>query len=205
LINSQKKTSIIFNNFSVFFNNTKGEVVSLDKNSGELIWLTSTLSFEESNQSFLYKTSDLVLDNSSIYLSNNKNKFISIDVRSGLINWTQMLDSQLRPIIVDDIILTVSTNGYLYVIQKKTGKIIRITNIFSNLKKGLRKKIKPTGFAVSFKDIFVTTNVGQLFVINTSDGKQNLLHKISRDKISKPYINNKKLYVIKDNQIIKLN
>jgi len=177
----------------------------LDKNSGELIWLTSTLSFEESNQSFLYKTSDLVLDNSSIYLSNNKNKFISIDVRSGLINWTQMLDSQLRPIIVDDIILTVSTNGYLYVIQKKTGKIIRITNIFSNLKKGLRKKIKPTGFAVSFKDIFVTTNVGQLFVINTSDGKQNLLHKISRDKISKPYINNKKLYVIKDNQIIKLN
>ncbi len=205
LINSQKKTSIVFNNSSVFFNNSKGEIISLDKESGELIWLTSTITYAESFQSFLLKTSDLVLDESSIYLSNNKNDFFSIDAVTGIVNWSQMLDSQLRPVVVDDIIITVSNNGYLYVIEKNTGNILRITNIFSNSKKRFTKNIKPTGFVSSLKDIIITTDSGKLLVVNISDGKLNLSYKVSRDKISKPYISDKKLYIVKDNEIIKLN
>ena len=56
LINSQKKTSIIFNDSSVFLNNSKGEIISLDKENGELIWLTPIISYEENLQSFLIKT-----------------------------------------------------------------------------------------------------------------------------------------------------
>ena len=111
----------------------------------------------------------------------------------------------LRPVVVDNIIITVSNNGYLYVIEKYTGNILRITNIFSNFKKRFTKNIKPTGFVSSLKDIIITTDSGKLLVVNVSDGKLNLSYKLSRDKISKPYINDKKLYVVKDNEIIKLN
>ena len=40
--------------------------------------------------------------------------------------------------------------------------------------------------------------------LKTSDGKKSLSYKISREKISKPYINNRKLYVVKNNEIIRL-
>ena len=35
----------------------------------------------------------------------------------GIINWSESLSSNLRPIIVDDIIMTVSDKGYLYISQ----------------------------------------------------------------------------------------
>ena len=132
LINSQKKTSIIFNKTSVIFNNSRGEIISLDKENGGLIWLTSTISYGETFQAFLIKTSELVQNGNSIYFSNNQNKFYSLDLNTGIINWSESLSSILRPIIVDDIIMTVSDKGYLYIMEKQSGNIIRITDVFSN-------------------------------------------------------------------------
>ena len=72
LINSQKQTSVVINKESVIFNNTKGEIISLDKLNGNLNWLTPTIEYGESFQSFLVKNSDLVLNKNSVYFSNNK-------------------------------------------------------------------------------------------------------------------------------------
>ena len=204
LINSQKKTSIIFNKTSVIFNNSRGEIISLDKENGGLIWLTSTISYGETFQAFLIKTSELVQNGNSIYFSNNQNKFYSLDLNTGIINWSESLSSILRPIIVDDIIMTVSDKGYLYIMAKQSGNIIRITDVLSNFKLKKRKKIQPTGFVASQNNLYLSTNIGQLLVVKTSDGKKSLSYKISREKISKPYINNRKLYVVKNNEIIRL-
>ncbi len=54
------------------------------------------------------------------------------------------------------------------------------------------------------KSIFITTNTGQILTTNISNGKTISSYKISRNKISEPYVNNKKLYVIKDDEIIRL-
>ena len=86
LINSQKQTSVIITKDSVIFNNTKGEIISLNKFDGNLNWLTPTVEYGESLQSFLVKNSDLVLDENDIYFSNNKNSFFSLDANLGLIN-----------------------------------------------------------------------------------------------------------------------
>ena len=40
---------------SVIFNNTKGEIISLNKFDGNLNWLTPTVEYGESLQSFLVK------------------------------------------------------------------------------------------------------------------------------------------------------
>ena len=205
LINSQKKTSIILDNSSVFFNNSRGEIVALDKENGQLIWLTSTIKFDDSFQSFLHKTSKLVLNNNSIYFSNNADKFYSLDLKTGIINWTQSINSLLKPIIVDNIIFTISSSGYLYIIEKDSGNIIRVTDSFSNFKSRKRKNVQPTGFIIGKKEIFISTNIGQIIVVNTATGKVNLTYKVSRNKISEPYVSNKNLYVVKDNEILRLN
>lgn len=205
LINSQKQTSIVIDKDKVIFNNSKGEIIALDKDSGNLIWITPSISFDESFQSFLLKSSDLVLDNESLYISNNRNNFYSLDVNTGLVNWRQNINSSLRSVIIDNVIFTISDNGYLFIIEKGTGNIVRSTNVLSNFKQKKRNKIKLTGFLVSSDKIYLTSNNGHLILINIEDGKQDEIFKVSREKISKPYVNNESLYIVKDDQIIKIN
>ena len=205
LINSQQQTSVIINNENVIFNNSKGEIISLDKMSGNLNWLTPTIEYGESLQSFLVKNSDLVLNDDSIYFSNNNNSFFSLDVNLGLVNWKQSINSYLRPVIIDNIVLTISPKGYLYILDKKSGNIIRSTDIFYNLKPRKRDKIQISGFISTKEKIYLSTNNGKIIVINIRDGNLDLVYRISRSKISKPYVNNSKLYIIKDNGIIKIN
>ena len=205
LINSQKQTSIVIDKDKVIFNNSKGEIIALDKDSGNLIWITPSISFDESFQSFLLKSSDLVLDNENLYISNNRNNFYSLDVNTGLVNWRQNINSSLRSVIIDNVIFTISDNGYLFIIDKNTGNIVRSTNVLSNFKQKKRDKIKLTGFLVSSDKIYLTSNNGHLILINIEDGKQDEIFKVSREKISKPYVNNESLYIVKDDQIIKIN
>ena len=205
LINSQQQTSVIINEESVIFNNSKGEIISLDKMSGNLNWLTPTIEYGESLQSFLVKNSDLVLNDNSIYFSNNNNSFFSLDVNLGLVNWKQSINSYLRPVIIDNIVLTISPKGYLYILEKKSGNIIRSTDIFYNLKPRKRDKIQISGFISTKEKIYLSTNNGKIIVVNIRDGNLDLVYRISRSKISKPYVNNSKLYIIKDNGIIKIN
>ena len=205
LINSQKQTSVIISDDSVIFNNTKGEIISLDKSNGNLNWLTPTIEYGESLQSFLVKNSDLVLDENNIYFSNNKNSFFSLDVNLGFINWRQDISSKLRPVVIDNIILTISPKGYLYILEKNSGNIIRVTDIFYNLKSKKRKKLEINGFIATMDKIYLSTKNGKIIKVNIENGNIDLVYRLSRSKISKPYVNNSKIYIIKDNGIIKIN
>ena len=205
LINSQQQTSVIINKENVIFNNSKGEIISLDKMSGNLNWLTPTIEYGESLQSFLVKNSDLVLDGNNIYFSNNKNSFFSLDVNLGFINWRQDISSELRPVVIDNIILTISPKGYLYILEKNSGNIIRVTDIFYNLKSKKRKKLEINGFIATMDKIYLSTKNGKIIKVNIENGNIDLVYRLSRSKISKPYVNNSKIYIIKDNGIIKIN
>ena len=205
LINSQKQTSVIISDDSVIFNNTKGEIISLDKLNGNLNWLTPTIEYGESLQSFLVKNSDLVLDENNIYFSNNKNSFFSLDVNLGFINWRQDISSKLRPVVIDNIILTISPKGYLYILEKNSGNIIRVTDIFYNLKSKKRKKLEINGFIATMDKIYLSTKNGKIIKVNIENGNIDLVYRLSRSKISKPYVNNSKIYIIKNNGIIKIN
>ena len=94
--------------------------------------------------------------------------------------------------------------GFLVVIDNNNGNIIRITNIFDRFKKKKRSKIKPEGFIVGNKNIYLTTNNGRLFIINILSGKTEEILKIDRERISRPFVLNQNLFIIKNNAIIKL-
>ena len=205
LIKSQKKLSIVFDDKKVYFNNSRGDIYSLDKESGNLVWLTPTRKNIDSMQSFLLKTSKLVLDQNNLFFSNNKSNFYSLDASTGSIEWTQNISSDLKPIITKNIIFSISSDGYLFIIEKKSGNIIRITDIYKEMNSKKIKDILVSGFVVGEKKIYLSLNNGKLLQINISDGRVSSIFKVSRENISEPFINNGKMFIVKDNEIIKLN
>ena len=204
LIRSQKKLSMVILNNNLYFTNSIGDISAVDINKGELLWQLPTQKSSIIESSFSLQTSDLITDAKSIFFSNNKNQFFSIDIKSGSFNWENEINSYLRPALVDNYLITVSLEGYLIIIEKKTGNIIRVTDIFKNFKIKNRKKIKPTGFIVGTNNIYVSTNNGRLLVTDILTGKTYKTLKIDNQKISKPFIQNKNLFLIKKNGIIKL-
>ena len=203
-IKSQKKLSLVILNGKVYFNNSIGDISAVDVNSGNLIWQTPTQSSSIYESAFLLKTSDLVANDESILLSNNKNEFFSINANTGVLNWKQKINSNLRPTIVDNLVFTVTMEGFLVVVENSTGNIIRVTNVFDRFKKKKKSKIKPVGFIVGASNIYLTTDNGRLIIIDILSGKSSLILKIDNEKISRPFILNKNLFIVKDNAIIKL-
>ena len=205
LIRSQKKLSMVIVNDLLYFKNSIGDISAVDLNQGELLWQLPTQSSLIYEASFSLETSDLVTDGNALFFSNNKNQFFSIDLDTGSFNWKNKVNSNLRPTLIEDYIFTVSLEGYLIVIDKKSGNIIRVTDIFKNFKKKKREQIKPVGLVVGLKNIYLTIDNGRLMIINTKIGKTNSILKIDSDKISRPFVLDKNMYVVKDNAIIKLN
>jgi len=205
LIRSQKRLSMVIVEDVIYFNNSLGDISAVRINDGELLWQLPTQSDVLYESSFSLETSDIITDNKDLFFSNNKNQFFSINIKSGSFNWKNSVNSNLRPTVVDNFIITVSLEGYLIVIDKITGNIIKVTDIFNNFKPKKRKDILPTGFIVGLKNIYLSTNIGRLLVIDIKSGQTISTLKIDKEKISRPFVSNQNLYLAKDNAIIKLN
>ena len=199
--NTDYSLAIIDN--QVIFNNSIGDITAVDISSGLIIWQLPTQSSNIINQTYNFKLSNLVSDGKSIFFSNNRNEFYSVDIKTGSLNWKNDISSKLTPVILDEFILTISEDGHLFTIQKEQGNILRINDIYSLYKAKKRKDIKPEGFVIANNKIFLTNNNGHLIVINLKTGKIEQIKKIAREKISKPYIFNQHLYLVKNGTIVK--
>ena len=204
-IKSEKKLSIVIKDEIIFFINNLGDVTALDVYNGSLVWQTPTQTNTIYQNAFSLENSDLVFENNTIYFSNNKNEFYSIDINSGSFNWKNSVNSNLRPVLIDNFLITISIEGFLVVIDRITGNIIKVTDVFNNFNPKKRDQIFPTGFVVGLKNIYLSTNIGKLLVINIKSGKTISTLKIDKDNISRPFVSNQNLYLVKDNAIIRLN
>ena len=204
-IRSQKKLSMAVMEGVIYFNNSLGDISAINIDDGGLIWQLPTTNNIIVDSAFSLETSDIVSDGDNLFFSNNKNQFFSIDIKSGNFKWVNKVNSNVRPTLVGNFLITVSLEGYLIVIDKITGNIIKVTDIFNNFNPKKRDKIFPVGFVVGQKNIYLSTNIGRLLVIDIKSGKTISTLKIDNEKISRPFISNKDLYLVKKNAIIKLN
>lgn len=204
-INSSKKLSIIIKNNIVTFSNSLGDITAIDAKNGSLVWQKFTQNSKIYEDIMTLKMSDLIINNESIYFSNNKSQFYSIDLNTGITNWIQKISSNIKPSIIGNFIFTISTDGYFFIIEKNTGNILRITNVFNNLKKKKNKEFYPTGFVFNFQNLFISTNNGKLIVTDIKTGKIKNILNVDNDIISRPIVQNQSMYLIKDSSIVKLN
>ena len=205
LTKSNTKISIAIDESNIYFNNSIGDITAVNLNTGQLVWQLPTQNNSVSKNAFQLSNSQLVLDEKTIFLSNNKNEFYSIDTTTGLINWKNQINSILTPTVIGKFIITVSENGYLYIIEKKTGNILRINDLYKNIKIKKRNDIKPTGFFISIGKIYLTNDDGKLIIANVNTGEILDIVKVASDKILKPLVNDNNLFLIRNGSIIRFN
>ncbi len=196
---------MIIENNAVIFNNSVGDIIAIDIFSGLIMWQLSTQSSRINKETYIFKNSKLVSDGKSIYLSNNKNEFFSIDLKTGTLNWTNKVNSSLTPVLINNLIFTISLDGYLFTIDKTQGNILRVNDIYKNYKIKNRKKVKPVGFSIGQNKLFLSNSDGKMIIINLSSGNVIKTEKISGSIISEPFIHNGNLFVIKNGSVIKYN
>ena len=169
--------------------------------SGSIIWQLPTQNSKIINKTYDFEISNLVSDGKSIFFSNNKNQFYSVDLKTGTPNWINNISSSLTPILIDNLIFTTSNEGFLFVIQRKQGNIIRINYLYKNLKLKERNNTFPIGHKVGDKNLYLTSNNNVLDKIELETGIILESRKLSGSILSEPFIYNENLYIIKNNSI----
>jgi len=202
---SSSNFSLIIDGELIIFTNSIGDVTAVDIDSGLITWQLPTQSSSIINETYNFKVSKLVSDNESIYFSNNKNEFYSIDFKTGTTNWINEINSNLTPIISGNLIFTVSNEGYLHVIEKNNGNIIRISDLYLDYKIKKRKNVKPIGFAIGDKKLYLTNTDGKMIIVDLNLGKVIGVEKIAGNFTSRPFIFNQSLFVIRNGSIIQYN
>ena len=202
---SSSNFSLIIVGELIVFTNSIGDITAVDIDSGLITWQLPTQSSSIINETYNFKVSKLVSDNKSIYFSNNKNEFYSVDVKTGTTNWINEINSNLTPITSGNLIFTVSNEGYLYVVEKNNGNIIRISDLYSNYKTKKRKNVKPIGFAIGDTKLYLTNTDGKMIVVDLNLGKVTGVEKVAGNFTSRPFIFNQSLFVIRNGSIIQYN
>ena len=202
---SGSKYSLVVDNESIVFSNSLGDITAANIETGLISWQQPTQSSNISNETYNFKNSKIISDGNSIFFSNNKNEFFSIDVKTGTTNWTNEINSTITPVIINNLIFTVSEEGYLYVIEKNDGNIIRISNLFINYKEKIRKNLKPIGFAIGNLNLYLTNSNGDIIVSDLNSGSIVNKKKIGNNLVSRPFIYNNSLFVVRNGSIVKYN
>ena len=202
---SNSKYSLITINKMVIFSNSIGDITAVDIETGMITWQLPTQSSSMINQNYNFKASKLVSYENSIFFSNNKNEFYSVDIKTGTTNWINEINANITPIISGNLIFTVSNEGYLYIIEKDKGNIVRITDLYKSYKIKKRKNIKPIGFVLGKKNLYLTSSDGKMIVAELNLGNIIGTVKVDRNFISEPFIFNQNLFIIKNGSIIQYN
>ena len=204
IVRSQKKQSLVIVSNLVIFSNSIGDLTAVDLNTGELVWQTPTQALGLAKNITL-RNSDVVSDGNLVFMSSNKNQFVAMNIKTGIIRWKQEINSELRPVVVSNYIVTISNEGLMVLLNKTDGNILRINNILKNIKKKRRENYRPTGFIISDDKVYVSTRNGRIFIINFSDNSLQKVLKLDKEKLQRPVYFNRELYIAKDNSIIRIN
>ena len=199
---TNSKNSLLIAGNVVYFINNLGDLTAADILSGDLMWQLPTQSSDITNITYNFKNSKIVSEGKNIFFSNNKNEFYSINLKNGSINWINDISSSLTPIVIGNFIITFSDNGYLFVIDKEQGNIIKIKDIYKMYNDKNRKKIRPTGFSISQDKIYLSNNDGKLIILDLKTGNVLKAEKIARKIMSKPFLYNNHLFMIKNGSVV---
>ncbi len=199
---SNAKYSLIIIENNVIFSNSIGDITAVDIESGLISWQLPTQSSSIIDETYRFKISKLVSDGSTIFFSNNKNQFHAVDVKTGTVNWINEINSNITPVILGNLILTISNNGFLFVVEKNTGNIIRITDLYVNYKEKKRKNINPRGFVIGNKKLYLTNSDGKMIVVDLNLGQVLQIEKVSGSSVSEPYIFNNHLFIVRNGSVI---
>jgi len=174
--------------------NSSGELQRIKTTNGMLYWSLNAIGSLLTHDKDFFNSSSIVIFDKEIIFSTSLAIF-SYNLQTGSLNWMQELESYNTPIIDNNNIFTITTNGYLVNLEKDSGKIIRSVNILKNLKKK-KRNTSVTGFVIGSGKIYATTLNGYLIICSAASGEIESIKKIGDSVVASPIISNGSLYIL---------
>lgn len=145
--------NLSLNNNSLFFLNTYGSLYSVNLRSMKLKWFTNFNQSLDLNPSNLFLSNQIINNKGKIVVSSNQFTYV-LDSNNGSIIHKKNFSTQIKPIIMNDILFLITNNNLIIAMSITSGKIIYsydVNQMVANFLDVKKKKIE-------IKNIFFVNN-----------------------------------------------
>ena len=162
LIKNKFINNLSLDNKNSYFLNTYGSLYSIDNENMKINWVLNLNQSLDLNPSNLFTGSKLINDDNKIIISTNHITYI-LDSTTGRVIFKKNFTSNLKPILLNNYLITVTKKNLLVMMNVNSGKIIYSYNINQKIADLLNTKKKK----VSFKDIVLVNDNIFIFLDNS--------------------------------------
>jgi outer membrane protein assembly factor BamB len=195
-------------NNNLFFLNTSGELYSINYLTQKINWVVNFKNSTLANDTELFSSQPVVIKNNNLIVTTEKS-IISYDTLTAERNWRLNAETIFKPIVTLNYTYVILKNDLLICLDNINGNVIWSKNIFTNKKfKKIKNKFNSViDFKIVNSEINIYFKNGYLLSLNPSNGKFNLLSRISKKGITSEivFLDDNMLFFDRNNKLLKFN
>ena len=150
------------NDKNVFFLNTYGSLYSISKKDMKINWFVNLNQSKTLNPSNLFYGNEVVTKKNKVVVTSNKHTYV-LDAQNGSIIFKKDFTSQIKPLIIDDYLFSITKNSLLVAINLVSGKILYSYDINEKISDFLKLNKK----SVYFKMLVLSNDKILIFLQNS--------------------------------------
>ena len=154
--------NISVNNDSTFFLNTFGSLYSIDNKKMQINWFINLKENSNLNPSDLFLGNKLINSEEKIIVTTNYFTYI-MDSNTGSILYKKNFSSDIKPLVIDNYLFSISKNHFFISLNLDTGKIIYSFDINKKISEFLNTRKKKA----EFRNILMINNKIFVFLKNS--------------------------------------
>ena len=203
MLKNKFKNNISVNNLNTFFINTYGSLYSLDNETMRVNWFLNFNQSTDINPIDLFNSNEIIYQNDKIVISSDQITYV-LNNKNGVLNFKKNFGSQIKPVIINDHLFSITDNNLLISLNLTTGKILYSYNINQKIADYLNSKKRQ----VEVRNIMVVNDKIFIFLKNSYILKFSiygnleeivkLKNKLNSDPI---FVDNTMLYLDKKNKL----
>ena len=195
-------------NNNLFFLNTSGELYSINYLTQKINWVVNFKNSTLANDTELFSSQPVVIKNNNLIVTTEKS-IISYDTLTAERNWRLNAETIFKPIVTLNYTYVILKNDLLICLYNINGNVIWSKNIFTNKKfKKIKNKFNSViDFKIVNSEINIYFKNGYLLSLNPSNGKFNLLSRISKKGITSEivFLDDNMFFFDRNNKLLKFN
>ena len=183
---------------SVIVSYSSGEIYSVNKKTGESIWVEDLNLNRAVSSDFYLNDIDAtpVVKNDVVYSIGNGGFMKAIDAKTSAVLWKKEIAGIVDFWLAGDFLYVINNDNKLAALYKKTGGIKWIVEL-PNLKKEKKPQTKViySGVIMAGGKLLISNTDGKILIISPFDGKIEKTYKVGSKIFHSPIIVNKKIYL----------
>ncbi len=203
VLKNEFKNNISFNNLNTFFINTYGSLYSIDNETMRVNWFLNFNQSTDVNPVDLFNSNEIIYQNDKLVISSDQITYV-LNNNNGALIFKKNFGSQIKPIIINDYLFSITKNNLLISLNLVTGKILYSYDINQKIADYLNSKKRK----VEVKNIMIVNDKIFIFLKNSYIlkfsiyGNLDEIVKLKNALSSEPiFINNTLLYLDKKNKL----